>query len=72
MITARTWNGTEVNVSFVKDVGVNEGGYYCTIEKADSEAWIDDFCIHPNDCDCTNLDDVERYAREYVESIEAY
>lgn len=72
MIITRTHKGTEVNVSFTPDVEPNEGGFYCTVEKTDSEAWLDDFCIHPEDCDCSDLNEVERFAREYIEKIKCY
>jgi hypothetical protein len=72
MVFAETFNGTRVMVSRVRDCEPNTGGYYCTIEKADSEAWLDDFCIHSEDCDCSDDEDVERYIRDYISQIESY
>ena len=52
---AKTQNGTEVSVEFIKDVEPNENGFYCEIRRYDEDgeceedAW-DNFCIHPEDC----------------------
>lgn len=72
MITAKTKNGTLCVVSFVADVEPNVGGWYCQVERKENDYQLDDFCIHPNDCDCTNMQEVETFAREYVENITEY
>ena len=30
---------------------------------------IDDFCIHKEDCNCENLNEVENYIKEYVKNL---
>lgn len=64
-------SGQKVHLSFVKDVEPNEGGYYVEVyNDINLENKIDDFCIHPTDCDCSNFTSVEHYAREYVTNTE--
>ena len=67
-----TGKGTKVDVSFVEDVEPNEGGYYCEIARHDTLEPFDYFCIHPEDCDCTKYDAIEKYAKEYVKQITEY
>lgn len=69
---AHTGNGTKVDVSFVKDVEPNEGGYYCEIARHDTLEPFDNFCIHPEDCNCTDFYEVEALAREIVSQITEY
>ena len=57
-----------VYVHYIPDCGENTGGYYCEVySDEDMEDQIDSFCIHPDDCDCTNEDEVVRYIKEYLE-----
>ena len=73
MIITSTWNETIVTITFTKDVEPNEGGYYCEVYLGDTpDNKIDDFCIHPTDCDCTNMEEVESYARKFMNSVECY
>ena len=67
-----TGKGTKVDVSFVEDVEPNEGGYYCEISRHDSLMPFDNFCIHPEDCDCKNWREVEKEARQIVSEIKDY
>lgn len=56
----------KVWISRTDDCGENEGGYFCQVyadENMDDE--IDYFCIHPEDCDCRNEDEVEKFIVEY-------
>lgn len=56
-------------VSRTKDCGDNAGGYYCQVyEDENMENQIDDFCIHQEDCDCTNDAEVDRFIEEYVKN----
>ena len=57
--------GQKVHLSFVNDVEPNKGGYYVEVYN-NLESKIDDFCIHPTDCNCSSLYEVDKYAREYV------
>ena len=52
MITCITGRGTEVSLAFVPDCGENESGYYVEVYLDASGDRHDDFCIHPDDCDC--------------------
>ena len=69
---ARTKKGTKVWLSFVPDCEYNKGGWYVEIYLNEYGDRYDDFCIHPEDCDCRNCSAVERFATEYVSSIEDY
>ena len=72
MITAKTKKGTKVYISFVKDVEPNKGGYYCEISRYYCGSTYDNFCIHPEDCDCNNEAEVGNFAKNYVSTIEEY
>lgn len=57
-------------ISTTPDCYENEGGYYCEVySDRDMTNRIDYFCIHPEDCDCDNDEEVEKfiawYAMEY-------
>lgn len=67
----KTFNGTRVYVTYIKDVEPNEGGFYCEICNEDYHPF-DNFCVHTDDCDCGNLDEVEDYIKEYVSKIVNY
>ena len=69
---AVTKKGTRVYLAFVDDCEDNEGGYFVEIYLHEDGDRFDYFCIHPEDCDCSDVDAVERYAIEYVSSIEDY
>jgi len=57
----------KVWVSTTPDCGENQGGYYCMVySDEDMTNQIDDFCTHPEDCDCTNLDEIEKFIEQYV------
>lgn len=70
MYNAITKKGTEVIVYTTKDVEPNEGGLYCEINLANGDIPLDDFCIHPHDCDCSNDSAVEEYIKNYILSDE--
>lgn len=56
----------KVWITYIKDCGENEGGYFCEVyADEDYNERIDYFCIHPEDCDCTNEDEVENFIEEY-------
>lgn len=57
----------DVWISTCQDYGENEGGYFCQVY-ADEEMSkeIDYFCIHPEDCDCTDEEEVEKFIEEYA------
>ena len=60
-----------VYVSCIADCGDNTGGCYCQVYSDENmENQIDDFCIHPDDCDCTNENEVEAFIKEYVRQYE--
>ena len=70
MIEATTKNGLDVWVAFNPDCEYNTGGLYCEIwENPEMDCLLDDFCIHIDDCDCTDLDTVEQYAKDYVSGL---
>lgn len=69
---ATTGRGTRVHLSYIPDCGSNVGGWYVEIYLNPYGDRYDDFCIHPEDCDCTNWDEVERFAKNYVSSITDY
>lgn len=57
----------KVYVSTCPDVGENKGGYYCQVySDEDMTIQIDDFCIHPDDCDCSDDNAIERFIIEYT------
>lgn len=73
MIQATTKKGLDVWVAFNPDCEYNTGGFYCEIwENQDMDCLLDDFCIHPGDCDCQDEAAVERYAKDYVSQIIDY
>ena len=72
MITCITGRGTDVSLAFVPDCGENAGGYYVEVYLDASGDRHDDFCIHPNDSDCDDIDAVEQYARNYMSEITDY
>lgn len=58
----------DVYVSRTLDCDVNEGGWYCQVYlDEDMTCQIDDFCIHSDDCDCTNDREVDAFITKYVE-----
>ena len=66
MVTAIDKAGHKVFVDYTPDCEYNEGGFYCeTFADEDGADKIDDFCIHPEDCDCTDEEAVEEYIRNY-------
>ena len=74
MIHAKTKKGTDVWVALVDDVDENEGGFYCEVYEdpwCDSDR-IDDFCIHPEDVDCSNDSEVTAYVCNYIKEVEEY
>ena len=69
---AWTKKGTRVWLSFIPDCGSNAGGWYVEIYLDEHLSRYDDFCIHPEDCNCTDFYEVELVAKEYVKNIEDY
>lgn len=73
MIT-KTGKGTTIYLAFNKDCGYNKGGYYVEIFLGDNCYFdcYDYFCIHTDDCDCSNMEEVEKFAENYVKTITEY
>ena len=66
-------NGRTCYVAMTPDVDPNEGGFYCEVYRYQTYDYkIDDFVIHSGsdgdlpDCDCTNEEEVEKYAEKWV------
>lgn len=56
----------DVWISICRDCGENEGGYFCQVYSDKyMEDEIDYFCIHCEDCDCTNQEEIEKFIEEY-------
>lgn len=54
-------------ISMTPDCGENKGGYYCqTYSDEEMDNQIDDFCIHTDDCNCNNQEDVENFIKRYA------
>ena len=68
----KTGKGTPVIVVFNDDVEPNKGGYWCEVLLHEGEDRIDDFCIHPEDCDCSNWAEVLQYAYDYMQTVTEY
>jgi hypothetical protein len=57
----------KVWISTTTDCGENLGGYYCQVYTDENmENQIDDFCIHTDDCDCSNQEEVEKFIWQYA------
>ena len=58
----------KVWVSMTNDCDENKGGYFCQVyADEDMEIEIDYFCIHTDDCDCNNQEEVEKFINQYTE-----
>lgn len=58
----------KVWISQCRDCDENEGGWYCEVYTDEyMENRIDYFCIHTEDCDCNNQEEVEKFIRWYAE-----
>lgn len=56
-------------ITLCDDCGENEGGYFCQVYGDDGfNIEIDYFCIHPEDCDCKNNEEVDNCIRKYIDS----
>jgi hypothetical protein len=56
----------KVWISKIEDCDDNTNGYFCQVyTDADMEHEIDYFCIHTDDCDCTNEKEVDKFIEEY-------
>lgn len=69
---AKTGKGTPVWFWMMPDCDENEGGFYVEIGLDENLEMYDYFCIHPDDCDCNNEDEVYTYAKEYINGIMDY
>lgn len=59
--------GNSIYVSTTPDCGTNKGGFFCQVYADESLNYeIDDFGVHPTDCDCTNENEVEEFIENYV------
>ena len=72
MVRAKTKKGTKVWVNVLSDVEPNLGGFYCEIHINMFGDRFDDFCIHPEDCDCKNEKEVIAFIRGYISNINEY
>ena len=71
MVEAFDRLGQVVYVSYVDDCCENKGGYWCQVYCNDFLDYeIDDFCIHPEDCDCSDGNAVAERIRQYVSEQE--
>ena len=69
MLEALTKNGRKVYLCFNEDCEDNEGGYWVEVyTDKDLNNRIDDFCIHPDDCNCSDMFEVEECAKTYVKN----
>ena len=67
MIETKDKAGHTLYVTTTPDCEDNEGGYYCEVyADEDFITKLDDFCVHPEDCDCDNDDEVEKYIMSYI------
>jgi len=69
MTKAKTKNGKRVWLSFVPDCEYNTGGWYVEVYLDEYGDRYDDFCVHLDDCDCTDMNAVEQYAKDYVSGL---
>ena len=72
MVAATDALGHIVYVTYINDCESNTGGLWCQVyadENCDRE--LDDFCIHPDDCDCSDEEVVEAYILGFV-SVQEY
>ena len=72
MIRAYTKKGREIYFVLNKDCDENKGGWWVEIYLDYNGDRYDDFCIHVEDCDCSNQDEVEKFAKEYISNINEY
>ena len=72
MYKCYTKKGTAVWLAFVPDCGSNAGGWYVEIYLDPASDRFDDFCIHPEDCDCKDWNTMKEWAKNYVSEIEDY
>ena len=69
MIETKDKAGQTIYITYINDCAENEGGFYCETYSDDNcDNKIDDFCVHPDDCDCRNYDEVEDYIRHYYDN----
>lgn len=69
MTKAKTKNGRTVWLAFVPDCEYNTGGWYVEVYLNQYGDRYDDFCVHLDDCDCTDMNAVEQYAKDYVSGL---
>ena len=76
MIEAITSKGTKVYLAFVPDVGDNDGGWFVEVYKSPEIGmcdYFDWFTIEDVvDCDCSNMNEVERFSKEYIKTMVNY
>ena len=72
-IVATTKKGTKVCLCFVDDCEDNKGGYFVEVYlyPGDGDRY-DYFCIHKEDCDCEDMNEVEEFAKKYISEITDY
>lgn len=67
MLEAKSKDGHIVYLDYIEDCEDNEGGFFVMVYESDECGdYFDYFCIHTYDCDCTNYDEVEKYAVKYI------
>ena len=71
MIKTHDKAGLQLHISYTEDCAENAGGFYCeTYLDENGDRKIDDFCVHPEDCDCSNHKAVENVIRHHYDDIE--
>ena len=67
MVKATDKLGQTVYVTCTDDCEPNEGGYYCEVYADEDLMYdLDFFCVHPEDCDCSDDNAVEAYIQEFI------
>ena len=69
MTKAKTKNGRTVWLAFVPDCEYNTGGWYVEVYLNQYGDRYDEFCVHLEECDCTEMNAVEQYAKDYVSGL---
>lgn len=53
-------------ITYVSDLKEYKGGCFCEVyADEDFNERLDDFCISPEECDCTNEIEIEKFIKEY-------
>ena len=72
MIEARTKDNQVVYCCVTPDCGPNKDGYYVEICLDCDLEMYDYFCIRPEDCDCSDMNKVNEYVKNYVSEMSLF